>query len=92
MYESVRRGQLDILAQTLLEEEQLRGEIVLLIAPPQEGAAEISEADLDAQIDAALSAHSPRDTADIIAAATGHPRRKIYARILQRQAIKENNK
>jgi 16S rRNA (cytidine1402-2'-O)-methyltransferase len=92
MYESVRRGQLDILAQTLLEEEQLRGEIVLLIAPPQEGAAEISEADLDAQIDAALSTHSPRDTADIIAAATGHPRRKIYARILQRQAIKENNK
>jgi 16S rRNA (cytidine1402-2'-O)-methyltransferase len=91
IYESVRRGTLDRLAQTLLEEEQLRGEIVLLIAPPQEGAAEIAEADLDAQIDATLVTHSPRDTADIISAATGHTRRKVYARVLQRQAMKEND-
>jgi 16S rRNA (cytidine1402-2'-O)-methyltransferase len=91
MYESVKRGPLDRLAQTLLEEEQLRGEIVLLIAPPQEGAAEIAEADLDAQIDATLATHSPRDTADIIAAATGHTRRKVYARVLQRQAIREKD-
>ena len=88
-YESVKRGALTDLAQSLAQEEQLRGEIVLLIAPPEEGALILAEADLDAKISAALAMHSARDAADIVAAATGHTRRHIYARILQRNNDKD---
>ena len=88
-YESVKRGALTDLAQSLAQEEQLRGEIVLLIAPPEEGALILAEADLDAKISAALAIHSARDAADIVAAATGHTRRHIYARILQRNNDKD---
>ena len=88
-YESVKRGTLTDLAQNLAQEEQLRGEIVLLIAPPEEGALILAEADLDAKISAALAMHSARDAADIVAAATGHTRRHIYARILQRNTDKD---
>jgi 16S rRNA (cytidine1402-2'-O)-methyltransferase len=88
-YESVKRGALTDLAQSLAQEEQLRGEIVLLIAPPEEGALILAEADLDAKISAALAMHSARDAADIVAAATGHTRRHIYARILQRNTDKD---
>ena len=88
-YESVKRGALTDLAQSLAQEEQLRGEIVLLIAPPEEGALILAEADLDAKISAALAIHSARDAADIVAAATGHTRRHIYARILQRNTDKD---
>ena len=88
-YESVKRGALTDLAHSLAQEEQLRGEIVLLIAPPEEGALILAEADLDAKISAALAMHSARDAADIVAAATGHTRRHIYARILQRNNDKD---
>ena len=88
-YESVKRGALTDLAHSLAQEEQLRGEIVLLIAPPEEGALILAEADLDAKISAALAIHSARDAADIVAAATGHTRRHIYARILQRNNDKD---
>ena len=88
-YESVKRGALTDLAHSLAQEEQLRGEIVLLIAPPEEGALILAEADLDAKISAALAMHSARDAADIVAAATGHTRRHIYARILQRNTDKD---
>ena len=88
-YESVKRGALTDLAHSLAQEEQLRGEIVLLIAPPEEGALILAEADLDAKISAALAIHSARDAADIVAAATGHTRRHIYARILQRNTDKD---
>lgn len=83
LYESVRRGPLDALAATLAAEEPPRGEIVLLVAPPEAGAAEQAEADLDVRITEALATYSVKDAASVVAAATGQPRRQVYARALQ---------
>lgn len=83
LYETVRRGPLDALAATLAAEDTPKGEIVLLIAPPEAGAAEQSEADLDARLMEALAAYSVKDAASVVAAATGQPRRQVYARALQ---------
>jgi 16S rRNA (cytidine1402-2'-O)-methyltransferase len=83
LYETVRRGPLDTLAATLAAEETPKGEIVLLIAPPEAGAAEQYEADLDARLMQALAAYSVKDAASVVAAATGQPRRQVYARALQ---------
>ncbi len=83
LFESVRRGRVAELAKALEEEETMRGEIVLLIAPPEPGALEASEAELDARIEAALLEHSVKDAASVVAAATGQPRRGVYARALQ---------
>lgn len=83
MFESVRRGALDELAATLAEEEPPKGEIVLLVAPPGADAAQTAAADLDAKIEEALTAHSVKDAASVVSAATGQPRRQVYARALE---------
>ncbi len=83
MFESVRRGALDDLAAALAEEEPPKGEIVLLVAPPEAGAAQVAAADLDARIEEALAAHSVKDAASVVSAATGQPRRQVYARALE---------
>lgn len=83
LYESVRRGALDQLAEALAQEEPPRGEIVLLVGPPDEGAFERAGADLDARITEALAAYSVKDAASVVSAATGQPRRQVYARALQ---------
>ena len=82
-YETVRRGWLGNLAKELAEEEPPKGEIVLLVAPPTAGAQAGREEEIDAQLEAALGAHSLRDAADVVAAATGQPRRQVYARALK---------
>ncbi|MFO1101951.1 MAG: 16S rRNA (cytidine(1402)-2'-O)-methyltransferase [Methylocystis sp.] len=83
MFESVRRGTLDELAVALAEQEPPKGEIVLLVAPPGADAAQASAADLDARIEEALAAHSVKDAASVVSAATGQPRRQVYARALE---------
>ena len=83
MFESVRRGALDELAAALAEEEPPKGEIVLLVAPPGADAAQASAAELDARIEEALTAHSVKDAASVVSAATGQPRRQVYARALE---------
>ena len=91
LYETVRRGPLDALAATLAAEETPKGEIVLLIAPPEAGAAEQSEADLDARLMEALAVYSVKDAASVVAAATGQPRRQVYARALQLTAGRDRD-
>jgi 16S rRNA (cytidine1402-2'-O)-methyltransferase len=83
LFETVRRGSLSQLAAELAQEEPPKGEIVLLIAPPSEKAAALDEAKLDAKIEEALAAHSVKDAASVVSAATGQPRRQVYARALQ---------
>jgi 16S rRNA (cytidine1402-2'-O)-methyltransferase len=89
LFETVRRGRLSQLAPALAGEEPPRGEIVLLIAPPEADAAALEEADLDAKIEEALALHSVKDAASVVAAATGQPRRQVYARALQLTAGRE---
>lgn len=82
LYEEVRRDSLPQLAQSYAGETP-RGEIVVLIGPPMEGAKALAEADLEARITAALARHSVKDAAAIISAETGIPKREVYARALQ---------
>ena len=86
-FENVRRGTLGDLAAQYAQEDAPKGEVVLLVAPPPDDAPAES-GDVDARILAALEKHSVKDAAAIVAAATGHPRRQIYARALELAADK----
>ena len=61
-----------------------KGEIVLIVHPP--GADEAAPADVDALLRAALADHKVKDAAALVAAATGLPRRDLYARALELRA------
>lgn len=84
-HESVRRGRLDELALAYAAEDAPRGEIVVLIGPPLAGdAGSISAGDLiDDKLRAALAGLSLKEAVAQVAAATGQPRRKVYARALE---------
>lgn len=60
-----------------------RGEIVLVVGPPAE-AAEASEAELDSALDEALRRLSPSRAAAEVAARLNVPRKRAYARALER--------
>jgi 16S rRNA (cytidine1402-2'-O)-methyltransferase len=79
-FEEVRRGTLAELAAWYAAHEA-RGEICLVVGPAPEEAT--GEADLDAQLRAALARESVRDAAALVAAATGLPRKQVYARALE---------
>lgn len=81
-FEEVRRGTLDELARKLAEEPAPKGEIVLVVGPPAEEDAP-AEADLDAALVAAMARVSVKDAVAEVAAATGVPRREVYARALE---------
>lgn len=79
-FEEVRRDALPGLCAHYAE-NAARGEITLLVGPP---AADAGDADdLDGQLRRALAAHSVKDAAALVAAATGLPRRTVYARALE---------
>jgi 16S rRNA (cytidine1402-2'-O)-methyltransferase len=88
-YETVRRGTLGTLAAQLAGEEPPKGEIVLLVGPPQEGAQAMSAEDLDAKLLKALETHSVKDAAAIVAGESGQPRRQVYARAIELAAGKD---
>ncbi len=87
MHEEVRRGTLADLAATFAGEAAPKGEIVIIVGPPAAGLM-TSDADLDATILDALTHQSLRDASAMIAAATGRPRRDIYARALALSAAR----
>jgi 16S rRNA (cytidine1402-2'-O)-methyltransferase len=80
-FEEVRRGTLAELAAGA-ERDPPRGELVLVVgpAPPPP---ETAEGDLDALLRAAMARMSVRDAAAAVAAATGLPRKRVYARALE---------
>lgn len=80
LHEEVRRLPLGDLL-TSVRADRPRGEIVLLIAPPQAQAEDGD--DLDVMLRAALAVSAPGKAAADIAKATGRPRKEIYARALQ---------
>ncbi len=82
LHEEVRRGSLSELAAYYGEAGPPRGEIVIVVAPPAEGAAEAAF-DLDAALADALAHASLRDAAAAVAAASGLPKRRVYARALE---------
>lgn len=78
-FEEVRRGPLPDLAAHYAA-HAARGEICLLVGPPGDTAA--PAADLDTLLRAALAAHSLKQAVASVTAATGLPRKQVYARAL----------
>lgn len=78
-FEEVRRGGLVELAAWYAGHEA-RGEITLLVHPPVESN---DPEDLDSRLREALSGHSVKDAAALVTAATGLPRKLVYARALE---------
>jgi 16S rRNA (cytidine1402-2'-O)-methyltransferase len=82
LYEETRRASLPELAAHYGAAGAPKGEIVIVVGPPQAAPRLDAEA-LDAEIAAALGSLSVKDAAAAVAAQTGLPRREVYARALR---------
>ena len=78
LHEEIRRGDLPTLAQGSVASE-LRGEFVVVVAPPTEQA---GAGDTDTLLRAALARVSLKDAVGEVAVATGMSRRELYQRAL----------
>lgn len=82
LYEETRRGSLAALAAHYAEAGSPKGEVVIVVGPPQ--VADTTAEDLDAMLRAALDrGESVRDAAAAVAAATGRKKREVYTRALE---------
>jgi 16S rRNA (cytidine1402-2'-O)-methyltransferase len=81
LYETTRRGPLDELAAHFGALEPPRGEIVVIVGPPDESTP-VAAAELDGLLRDAMANLSVKDAAAAVAAQTGAPRRAVYARAL----------
>lgn len=81
LHEEVRRGDLPTLATTYAVESTPKGEIVLVIAPPEAAKAETAD-DIDALLAEAVKRMSVKDAVAEIASVTGAARRDVYARAI----------
>lgn len=80
LFEEARRGTLDSLADHYGEAGGPKGEIVILIGPPE--ATHASAADLDAALLSALKSMPTKQAANSVAEALGIPKREAYQRAL----------
>ena len=81
LHEEIVRGALEPLAAKYAAEGPPRGEIVVLVGPPDEPEP-AGEAEIDARLGEALATMSVRDAAALVAEATDAPRRTVYRRAL----------
>ena len=82
-FEEARRAPLDRLAAQYRAEGPPRGEIVIVVGPPDATAAAISDEDIDAALRTAMAGASVKEAAAEVAARFGRPRREVYARALE---------
>ncbi len=84
LHEEVRRGTLSELADHYGGAGPPKGEVVVVVGPPERGGrATLDAQDLDAKLGAALGRASLRDAVAAVAAETGLPRKRVYARALE---------
>jgi 16S rRNA (cytidine1402-2'-O)-methyltransferase len=88
LHEEIRRGDIETLAQSAAAAE-VRGEFVLVIAPPQQSQRPAA-GDTDELLRQALKRVSLKDAVGEVADATGLPRREVYQRALA--LAKDDNK
>ena len=81
LHEEVRRGDLASLAGDYAAGGETRGEIVIVVAPPEE--AETQGADVDDMLRRALARVSLKDAVGEVALASGRSRREVYQRALE---------
>jgi 16S rRNA (cytidine1402-2'-O)-methyltransferase len=77
-FETIERGKVSDLS-AIFTRETPRGEITLLIGPPETDDPE----DLDGRLRSALATQTVKDAAALVSAATGLPRKIVYARALE---------
>jgi 16S rRNA (cytidine1402-2'-O)-methyltransferase len=82
LHEEVRRGDLATLARDYRGDAP-RGEMVVVIAPPEADARTIDTEEIDALLRNALGRLSVKDAVSEIVSVTGRPRREIYGRALE---------
>jgi 16S rRNA (cytidine1402-2'-O)-methyltransferase len=81
LYEEVRRDRLDALAARYAQAGPPKGEVVVVIGPPDE-APEVDDEAVEAALREALATAKPRAAAAAVAAATGLPANELYRRAL----------
>ena len=82
LHEETRRETLRNLAEAYANGAEIRGEIAIVVAPPAD-APQTTAAEIDDLLAAALARVSLKDAVAEVAAATGEPRRAVYARALE---------
>ena len=91
LHEEIRRGEIAALGQAYANDTP-RGEIVLVIAPPQ-AIEPVGAAETETMLQQALQRVSLKDAVAEVADATGLPRREVYQRALAlSKAIKDENR
>jgi 16S rRNA (cytidine1402-2'-O)-methyltransferase len=91
LHEEVRHGDLETLAGEYAAEGAVRGELVIVIAAPKPQP-EVSVADLDSLLRAALSRVSLKEAVAEMGAVTGFSRRLIYQRALALRTENDNGR
>lgn len=81
-FEETRRGMLDELAAHYEKAGAPKGEIVIVVAPPDPDANKISPDELDARLKQALKRGSLKDAVAEVSDETGMKKREVYARAL----------
>ncbi len=76
-FEEVRGGSLPDLAEAIAA-APVKGEIVLVIAPPERRDEPLEDSEIEARLREALAEHSLRDAVARVTAASGEPRRRVY--------------
>ena len=85
LHEEVLRGTALEVQAILAARPSVKGEITLVIAPPEPGALQASDADIEAAIDAALETMPAAKAAADVAKRFELAKKDIYARILARK-------
>jgi 16S rRNA (cytidine1402-2'-O)-methyltransferase len=78
LHETMMRGTPDRLAGELSHSDQLKGEFVLVVAPPIEDAAGVSDEKIVEQLEKALNLESFRDAVRSVAEVLQVPRNRVY--------------
>jgi 16S rRNA (cytidine1402-2'-O)-methyltransferase len=86
-FEEVRRGPLGALAAHYEEAGPPKGEIVIVVGPPEKRAA-LCAHEIDAMLENALARATLKDAVAEVVAMTGLPRRDVYARALELSGAK----
>jgi 16S rRNA (cytidine1402-2'-O)-methyltransferase len=81
IYEEARRGTLQSLADVFAAEKTPKGEIVIVVGPPDAGSRS-NDTDLDAALRFALKSLSIKEAASAVAYLSGQPRKLLYKRAL----------
>lgn len=88
-FETVQTGNLAELANHYRNDEEPRGEIVIVLAPAAE--TEVTQDSVDDALRAALKTERVKDAARLVADAYGLPKRDLYQRALKLAGDRESN-